>query len=118
MGGHDYFQYGAPGRPLSRGCTVMEERVAMKGNLETVALTNPLRYRKKPAWPVGRTCMATHGKQREEYTQDVREIKKGQMVKDFVSHGKEFQFNSITNNLFGLMDEKGHYHQVITNVLK
>lgn len=40
------------------------------------------------------------------------------MVQGFVSHGKEFQFYSIANNLFDLMDEKAHYHQVIKNVLK
>lgn len=41
----------------------MEERVAMKDSLDTVAFTNPLRYGKDLAWPVGGTGMATHSKQ-------------------------------------------------------
>ena len=62
--------------------------------------------------------MGTHGKQWEKGPEAVQELEKGQMVHGFVSHGKGVQFYSTSNRWFDLMDENGHYYQVIKQVLK
>lgn len=89
--------------------------MAEKSSLEIVAFSNLLRYRKDLAWHVA----WIHRVNSKRVTAEaVRELEKGQMVQGFVSHGKGFQFSSISNNLFHLMGEKGHYYQVIKKILE
>lgn len=53
----------------------MAEREAMKGSLERVGFTNPLRYGKDLAWPVGGASMVN-----SRCTEDVEERREGRMV--------------------------------------